>query len=141
VTRTTIGSVTSIGTALRRTIILVVLAAGVGALVSSRRGQTGVPVPSAPPQWPPLPVRTVTEVQTTLPSLPTPSPTTPPAVAAGWVSANDDGTAPATHPIKLKASSGIFHVPGGRFYDRTTPDHCYATAADAEADGYRQSKS
>jgi hypothetical protein len=55
--------------------------------------------------------------------------------------ANDDGTVPPGHPIKAKDSSGIFHVPGGRFYDRTTPDRCYPTAAAAEADGYRQSKS
>ena len=49
-------------------------------------------------------------------------------------------SAPASHPIKAKESSGIFHVPGGRFYDRTKPDRCYPTAAAAEADGYRRSK-
>jgi hypothetical protein len=37
-------------------------------------------------------------------------------------------------------SSGIFHEPGGRFYDRTRADRCYPTAAAAEADGYRRSK-
>lgn len=105
----------SIGTALRRTISLVALAAGVGALVSWRAGQSATPVPSAAPQWPPL--------------LP------------GWLRVLDDGSAPPSHPIKAKESSRIFHVPGGRFYDRTKPDRCYATASDAEADGYRQSKS
>ena len=55
--------------------------------------------------------------------------------------ANADGTAPTTHPVKAKESSGIFHTPGGRFYDRTKPDRCYPTAAAAEADGYRRSKS
>jgi hypothetical protein len=42
--------------------------------------------------------------------------------------------------VKVNESSGIFHVPGGRFYQRTIPDRCYATSADAEADGYRQAK-
>jgi hypothetical protein len=42
--------------------------------------------------------------------------------------------------VKVNARSGIAHVPGGRFYDRTVPERCYATAADAEADGYRLAK-
>lgn len=51
-----------------------------------------------------------------------------------------DGQCPATHPIKGNADSGIFHVPGGMFYDRTIPERCYATAKDAETDGFRQAK-
>lgn len=51
-----------------------------------------------------------------------------------------DGTCPVAHPVKLNASSGIFHLPGGRFYERTTPDRCYASADDALADGYRAAK-
>jgi hypothetical protein len=57
-----------------------------------------------------------------------------------WVLPNDDGSAPATHPIKASRRSGIFHVPGGSFYNRTKPERCYATAAEAETDGYRQAK-
>jgi hypothetical protein len=34
----------------------------------------------------------------------------------------------------------IFHVPGGRFYDRTRPERCYATESAAIADGFRRSK-
>jgi hypothetical protein len=52
-----------------------------------------------------------------------------------------DGACPAGHPVKGKATSGIYHVPGGRFYERTVPDRCYASAADAEADGYRAARS
>jgi hypothetical protein len=111
----------SIGTALRRTIMLLAVAAGVGALVSWQRGQTTTPTPAAAPQWPPLPEPVPDEV--------------------AWTSPSEDGSAPRTHPIKAKDASGIFHVPGGRFYDRTKPDRCYATTAAAEADGYRQSKS
>ena len=47
----------------------------------------------------------------------------------------------AGYPIKGNANSRIYHVPGGRFYDRTVPERCYASAADAEADGYRAAKS
>ena len=46
---------------------------------------------------------------------------------------------PDGFPIKT-SSSGIYHVPGGQFYDRTVPSRCYATAAAAEADGYRAAK-
>lgn len=51
-----------------------------------------------------------------------------------------DGACPDGYPVKAKLSSGIFHVPGGLSYERTTPDRCYPDAAAAEADGLRQSK-
>ena len=52
-----------------------------------------------------------------------------------------DGAVPDGYPVKVKVTSGIFHVPGGRFYERTSADRCYPSADDAEADGYRPSKS
>jgi hypothetical protein len=123
----------SIGTALRRTIMLLMLAAGIGTALAWRQGRATTPAPAAAPVWPPLP-------------LPQPAPATDiaqlePEPEPAWVPANDDGTAPVTHPVKAKESSGIYHTPGGRFYDRTKPDRCYPTAAAAEADGYRRSKS
>jgi hypothetical protein len=51
-----------------------------------------------------------------------------------------DGRCPDGFPIKANGSSGIFHVPGGRFYDRTIPERCYAEADAAVADGYRAAK-
>ncbi|MCZ7536879.1 MAG: hypothetical protein M5T61_13910 [Acidimicrobiia bacterium] len=51
-----------------------------------------------------------------------------------------DGTCPASHPVKAKLSSGIFHVPGGSSYERTKPDRCYVDADSAEADGLRPAK-
>ena len=51
-----------------------------------------------------------------------------------------DGQCPEGYPIKANDNSGIFHVPGGRFYERTVPERCYADAHDAEADGYRRAK-
>ena len=61
--------------------------------------------------------------------------------AVAWVVPEVGGVAPNGYPVKVKLSSGIFHVPGGRFYDRTNPDRCYPDAAAAETDGYRPSKS
>lgn len=51
-----------------------------------------------------------------------------------------DGVCPASHPIKgNRGSMGamIYHVPGGRNYDRTKPEACFATIEEAEAAGYR----
>ncbi|MDO8363137.1 MAG: hypothetical protein Q7V88_09580 [Actinomycetota bacterium] len=50
------------------------------------------------------------------------------------------GQCPPGYPVKANDNSGIFHVPGGRFYARTVPERCYAESADAVADGYRQAK-
>ncbi len=59
--------------------------------------------------------------------------------APRWV-APADGNCPAGYPIKANDNSGIYHRPGGRFYDRTIPERCYATPEHAEADGYRGAK-
>jgi len=63
------------------------------------------------------------------------------AATPSWAPPAADGSCPEGFPVKAKESSRIFHVPGGRFYARTNPDRCYASAAAAEADGYRRSKS
>ena len=105
----------------RRTWCLALLsAAGLTAvLVVRRRGHTETPLaPSSAPAEAPVPV-------------PTQKPT--------WLPP-DDGACPDGYPVKVNTRSGIAHEPGGRFYDRTVPDRCYATAADAEADGYRRAK-
>jgi len=60
--------------------------------------------------------------------------------APGWVDAAVDGACPASHPVKAKLSSGIYHLPGGSNYDRTQADRCYASAAKAESDGLRPAK-
>lgn len=66
------------------------------------------------------------------------------AVAApsdgSWVDPLDGGGCPISHPVKVNETSGIFHVPGGRFYDRTVAGRCYASADDAIADGFRAAK-
>lgn len=60
-----------------------------------------------------------------------------PAKGGDWVEPVD-GTCPATHPVKAKMSSGIFHVEGGLNYERTKPDRCYRDPAAAEADSLRR---
>ncbi|HEV8115206.1 MAG TPA: hypothetical protein VGP53_03135, partial [Acidimicrobiales bacterium] len=50
------------------------------------------------------------------------------------------GACPTGYPVKASLSSGIFHVVGGLFYERSTPDRCYRTPSAAEGDGLRQAK-
>ena len=90
------------------------------------------------PVWPPFDPPTSAPAAATAPD-PDPSPDAAHVHAASWVSPVD-GQCPNGYPIKANDNSGIFHVPGGRFYDRTVPERCYADAADAEADGYRRAK-
>jgi len=61
------------------------------------------------------------------------------ATADAWVEPVD-GVCPTSHPIKGNSNSGIFHIPGGSSYERTIPERCYASADDAEADGFRPAK-
>jgi hypothetical protein len=58
---------------------------------------------------------------------------------AAWVEPVD-GACPASHPVKAKLSSGIFHVPGGQNYDRTHADRCYVDEDAATGDGLRKSQ-
>lgn len=58
---------------------------------------------------------------------------------SGWVEP-DGASCPASHPVKAKLSSGIFHLPGMLAYERTVPDRCYVDEAAAEADGLRKAK-
>jgi hypothetical protein len=139
---------------IRRALWLVLISAIGGAAYAYWRDRTVVE-PAGPPEWPPLPA-------------PQPSPTppaaaspTPPANAAasfvnalvdapearssdgvtgGWVEPDEAGSCPVSHPVKANDNSGIFHMPGGRFYERTKAERCYQSADAALADGYRQAK-
>ena len=92
---------------------------------------------NAPFPFPPIP-------RPSGPSVPaadaTPAPAAP-AETAPYTEPGADGTCPATHPVKAKLSSGIYHVPGGSNYDRTKADRCYVDPAAADADGLRAAKS
>jgi hypothetical protein len=114
------------------------------------------PVPGGPPEWPPLSESSrTTSAGASGSAATTRAPDGPPEggwstgtpvadeaaaeVANRWVEPID-GACPDGYPIKANANSGIFHVPGGRFYERTVPERCYTDEASAEADGYRRSK-
>ncbi len=146
----------------RRSLWLLLIAAAGGAAYSFWRDRNVVE-PAGPPEWPPLqtpaPVPTPPAAVTRATSTETPAAT--PATdaasfvnalvdapearssdgeAGGWVEPADDGSCPISHPIKANDNSGIFHVPDGRFYDRTKAERCYQSAEAAIADGYRQAK-
>ncbi len=110
----------------KRLLLLVAIGAltiAVGAMLRRRRNES---MPGAgSPQWPP--------------SAPTSTPTPTAEPAPDWV-ASVDGECPAGYPVKANDNSHIYHVTGGRFYDRTVAERCYATAATAERDGYRPAK-
>ena len=59
---------------------------------------------------------------------------------AGRVAPNHDGSCPDSAPIKGNANSGIYHRPGQQYYAQTKAEDCFATAAAAEAAGYRAAK-
>jgi hypothetical protein len=66
--------------------------------------------------------------------------TTPvPSEPSPWVEP-DGGSCPASHPIKAKLTSGIYHEPGGGNYDRTRAERCYVDTDAAIADGLRAPK-
>ncbi len=60
---------------------------------------------------------------------------------AGAVAAPEDGSQPSGYEIKAKTDSKKYHAPGGRWYDNTTPDLWFKTAADAEAAGFLEAGS
>ena len=105
--------------------VIVAMAAVSAALLSWWRQRGDPAVSIDPPEWPAF--------------IP-PEPGENGSPMSSWVIGADAETAPDGFPIKVKVSSGIFHVPGGRFYDRTKPDRWYATEEAAIADGYRRSK-
>ncbi|MEQ8840173.1 MAG: hypothetical protein RIB98_04265 [Acidimicrobiales bacterium] len=115
-----------------------IVAVGVGVVRAARR--SGSPAVTGQATWQPLvdepgATKRTGMVQFTEPATLTVASTPAPT----WVEPVD-GACPLSHPIKGNAGSGIFHVPGGMSYERTVPERCYATEADAEADGFRRAK-
>lgn len=91
---------------------------------------------TAPFPFPPIPRPAAS---TPAPAAPSPA-APPPVVVEPHIPPRADGTCPASHPVKAKLASGIYHLPGGGNYDRTKPDRCYVDTAAAEADGMRAVK-
>ena len=140
---------------LRRSFWLALLGGGAYAAYSTwQRRQE--PEPAAPPSWPPLEEQdgdvpagdplvaafdNVTEHASEHESeqQSAADDDASPTEGRRWVEPID-GDCPPGYPIKGNDNSGIYHLPGGRFYDRTVPDRCYADEDDAQADGYRRAK-
>jgi hypothetical protein len=116
----------------RRVAWLLLIAMVGAAVIAWIRGRS-TPQLGAPPEWPPL--------EPIAPDDPGADEPAPAPTASTWVEAAADGAVPEGYPIKVNTRSGVFHVPGGRFYERTNAQRFYATADAAVADGYRQSKS
>jgi hypothetical protein len=100
------------------------------------------------PEWPPLPVRpaqpspkaaTVSDAVTRSQTTETVPATDEEPAGQRWKPAVN-GDCPKGYPLKANDNSRIFHSPGGRFYERTVAERCYANADDAIADGYRPAK-
>ncbi len=56
---------------------------------------------------------------------------------ANAAAANEDGSAPDGYDIKGNADSGLYHVPGSRFYNQTVAEFWFKSADDAEAAGFQ----
>ena len=112
---------------LKRLFLLAVISGAAFAVWTAvqRRNEVAVTPPTPPPPAPPSPP-------------PPPQPTSVAKSSERWREPVN-GECPDGYPIKV-AKSGIYHVPGGRSYDRTTAERCYANTDDAEADGYRRAK-
>lgn len=68
---------------------------------------------------------------------PAPAPEAAPAAGDAGPVSGADSVCPDSHPVKANDNSGIYHVPGQQHYGKTNARHCYASAAAAQADGYR----
>jgi hypothetical protein len=125
-----------------RTVSVALLVALVAAMVLWLRNRSRPIQVSDPPEWPPLPPQDVAaDVGEAPPDRATAAEGEVGEGGGGaWRPPNPDGSCPDGFPVKANDKSGIFHVPGGRFYERTKPERCYPDAVSAVADGYRQAK-
>jgi hypothetical protein len=112
----------------------------------SQRSESGLSWEAQPAPFPPqpraenpaTPARPVTTADPVTATEPVAAQAAPATGGDAWVEPTG-GTCPASHPVKAKMSSKIFHVEGGLNYTRTHPDRCYRDPAAAEADGLRKS--
>ena len=130
---------------LKKLAFLTLLAVAAAALIRILRPRPDFAMPAeGNADWPPLdlpgPDSGASASNAEPQSQPSEANAEPAEDTGGWVEPNDDGSCPEGFPIKVKLSSGIFHVPGGLSYERTKPDRCYATPGAAENDGFRQSQ-
>jgi predicted lipid-binding transport protein (Tim44 family) len=126
---------------LRRLLVLAILAAAVAAAVRALRSQRSGPdvgAGTSAPSWPPMSATDGARPAAEAPAAEPESPPPAPAPSASWVDPTGAGC-PDGYTVKA-TQSGLYHVPGGQFYERSVPVRCYVDAAAAEADGYRAAK-
>ena len=139
----------------------------VGAVVALRKAKAARDartVLGPPATWPPLepgeaPVAAIGDLVADAPATPVAIrtnstaddalvPSEEPVAAVGDLAADDPPTwvaagrrfVPGDPSDQGQRQLGIYHLPGGQFYDRTHAERCYVDAAAAEADGYRAAK-
>jgi hypothetical protein len=139
--------------AFRRGLSLGILAAMVAAAVKAVQGRKGGPLSPLPASeaWPATapagggaraslvtaaPGATGVGLDVVAAPGPDPQPSREAAEDAVWLDPVERGC-PASHPVKVRLASGIFHLPGMVDYERTRPDRCYVDATAAESDGFR----
>ena len=71
---------------------------------------------------------------------PAPAPEAAPAAGDAGPVSGADSVCPDSHPVKANDNSGIYHMPGQQHYGKTNARNCYASAAAAQAAGYRAAK-
>jgi len=60
---------------------------------------------------------------------------------AGAAPPNEDGSAPEGYTVKGNANSGLYHEPGGQWYEQTEAEFWFKSAEDAEAAGFKKAGS
>jgi hypothetical protein len=88
----------------------------------------------------PTTATTTTTKATTTTTKAAATPTTTGAIKPGVTPVTAGGLGcPTGYPIKgnVTTTDKIFHIPGGASYNQTKPETCFATAADAQAAGFR----
>ena len=144
----------SLARRIRRLLFLASATTAIVRFAMARRPKTQSSGPQAP-EWAPLRASATSSAASTNATPSDATSSSPPVASAPATTASTDstdstdssawvgpvdGACPLTHPVKGNANSGIFHLPGGRFYDTTVPERCYRDAEAAEADGMRASK-
>jgi hypothetical protein len=129
-----------VGRFLKRVFKLSLLAAAIYAVwrwFEAQRSESDLRWEAQPAPFPPQPRVENSAAATPVTATPTPPAAEPNEADGAWVEPVD-GVCPASHPVKAKMSSRIFHVEGGLNYERTRPDRCYRDPAAAEQDGLRR---
>jgi len=143
---------------IRKLLILMIIGAAGVAVLRSRQRSTTTPADTPSTEWPPFETRSDgahnghVSIDSATTSVVNSGAAKTGAIGAMAAEAEEshvehddwaaavDGKCPDGYPIKVNPVSGIFHVPGGRSYERTVPQRCYASTEAAERDGYRQAK-